>query len=99
MRPSAFVLTCSLASGLFCATKAEADPAAAEALFEEGVNLSERGAYAQACEKFEASEALAVAVGTLLRLGDCYEKTQRLASAWSRFREAASLAQAQAIPE
>lgn len=74
------------------------DPkAAAEALFEDGVALAQAGSLAEACRKFEASETLDVAVGTLLRLADCYERTGRLASAWARFREARSLAQAQAM--
>jgi hypothetical protein len=95
----AFVLTSWLLGSSLCTLSARADPRAAEALFEEGVRLADRGAFAQACVKFEASEALDVAVGTLLRLADCYERTGRLASAWSRFREAASLAQVQAMPE
>jgi hypothetical protein len=76
------------------------DPkAAAEALFEEGITLAEAGKLPQACQKFEASETLDAAVGTLLRLADCYERTGRLASAWARFREARSMAQAQAMAD
>jgi len=97
MKRSAFALA-ALVLSLPCA-HAAADPSVAEALFEEGISLAERGALPQACAKFEASEALDMAVGTLLRLADCYERTQRLASAWSRFREAASLAQTQGMPE
>ncbi len=63
-----------LVPSLLWATPAAADPSAAEALFEEGVALSERGALTEACSKFEASEALDVAVGTLLRLADCYDE-------------------------
>jgi serine/threonine-protein kinase len=73
--------------------------AAAEALFEEGVALSDKGQWPDACRKFEASQSLDVAVGTLLRLADCYERVGRLASAWARFREARSLAQTQAMPD
>jgi hypothetical protein len=73
--------------------------AAAETLFEEGVRLADQGKLALACQKFEASEALDVAVGTLLRLADCQERTGKLASAWARFREAASLAQAQGMTD
>lgn len=73
--------------------------AAAEALFQQGVAASERGQLLEACAKFEASQGLDVAVGTLLYLADCYERTGRLASAWARFREAASLAQAQSMSE
>lgn len=79
-------------------TGPRSDPkAAAEALFEDGVALAAAGNLAEACSKFEASETLDVAVGTLLRLADCYERTGRLASAWARFREARSLAQAQSM--
>lgn len=80
-------------------TSAASARASAEALFQEGVQLSEQNRLPEACEKFEASEALDVAVGTLLRLADCRERTGRLASAWSRFREAGSLAQAQGMPD
>ena len=99
MKPLAFVIVGCLALNLVGAGNARAESPAAEALFEAGVSLSERGMWSQACAKFEASEELDVAVGTLLRLADCYERTRRLASAWSRFREAASLAQAQTMPE
>lgn len=68
--------------------------AAAEALFEEGVALGEKGQWSEACKKLEASETLDVAVGTLLHLADCYERVGKLASSWARFREARSLAQA-----
>jgi hypothetical protein len=71
----------------------------AQTLFEEGVRLSEQNQLAEACEKFEASEALDVAVGTLLRLGDCRERTGRLASALARFREAGSLAASQGMTD
>jgi serine/threonine-protein kinase len=73
--------------------------AAAETLFEEGVALSDKGQWPDACKKFEASQNLDIAVGTLLRLADCYERIGKLASAWARFREARSLAQAQAMPD
>ncbi len=88
-----------MASVLGATTPAAADPAAAEVLFDAGVQLAASGDLPRACQKFEASEALDIAVGTLLRLADCYERTGRLASAWSRFREAASLAQTQAMPD
>jgi hypothetical protein len=73
--------------------------AAAEALFEEGLVLAEKGQLEAACAKFEASESLDVAVGTLLHLANCYESIGRLATAWARFREARSLAAAQSMPD
>jgi hypothetical protein len=68
--------------------------AAAEALFDEGKELLQRGKFEQACERFEQSQAIEVGIGTSLYLGDCYEKSGRLASAWAAFRKAASQAQA-----
>ncbi len=96
---------CLAVSVAACTAQARAEEpagnsrAAAEALFQEGVRLSERGRLEEACEKLEASEALDVAVGTLLRLADCRERTGRLASAWARFREAGSLAETQGMTD
>lgn len=66
--------------------------AAAEALFEEGRSLLGQGKYAAACERLEQSQRIDAGVGTLLYLGECYERLGRLASAWAIFREAASAA-------
>jgi hypothetical protein len=68
------------------------DPAAAEGLFEEGRKLLDAGKLAEACPKFEASNRLDPAVGTLLNLGDCNERRGKMASAWSNYRAAESLA-------
>lgn len=73
--------------------------AAAEALFREGRRLMEEGNYEEACPKFEASNRLDVAVGTLLNLGVCWESGGRLASAWATFLEAAALAARTGSPE
>lgn len=72
--------------------------AAAEALFEEGKTLRQAGDCRGAIPKFEQSLALDPGVGTLLRLADCYEQEDRLASAWANFRHAASLAMEQEDP-
>lgn len=69
-----------------------ADKAAAEALFEQGKALMKEGELAKGCAKLDASQRLDPAVGTLLFLGDCYEKLGKKASAWGSFREASSLA-------
>lgn len=73
--------------------------AAAEALFREGRRLMEEGNYDEACPKFEASNRLDVAVGTLLNLGVCWEQAGRHASAWATFLEAAALAARTGSPE
>jgi len=76
-------------------TRARADdpPAAvAESLFDEGRKLLEEGKVEEACSKLEASNRADSAVGTLLNLGECNERRGRLASAWSNYRAAASLA-------
>jgi hypothetical protein len=68
------------------------DPAAAEAAFVEARALLAQGKVAEACPKLELSYTLDPALGTLLNLGDCLERTGRTASAWVRYREAASMA-------
>jgi len=93
-RPLACIPACCLAlltSGAFAQTSA-ADKAAAEALFDQGVRLMKQNSFADACPKLEESERIDPAVGTLLYLGECYERVGKVASAWATFREAASLA-------
>ena len=69
------------------------EKASAEAVFEEGMRLIKQGNFADACPKFELSQRVEPAVGTMLYLAECYEKTNRTASSWAMFREAASLAE------
>ena len=68
--------------------------AAAEALFDEGKQLLSQGQFESACRRFEQSQEIDPGVGTLLYLGDCYERSGRLASAWAIYREASSAAAA-----
>jgi tetratricopeptide (TPR) repeat protein len=84
-----------LGAGALAAAPASAQSAesqAAEALFRQAKALLERGELAAACEKFAASQALEPGLGTLLYLGDCYERAGRFASALATFQEAADLA-------
>ena len=74
------------------AASAQNDKAAAEALFDQGVRLMKQNSFADACPKLEESERIDPAVGTLLYLGECYERVGKTASAWAAFREASSLA-------
>ncbi len=69
--------------------------AAAEALYDEGKKLETKGDFASACPKFAASQQLDPAAGTLLHLANCYEKTNKNASAWATYLDAASAAHAQ----
>jgi serine/threonine-protein kinase len=71
----------------------DAQSQAAEALFRQAKSLMGQGQYAEACEKFSASQSLEPGLGTLLYLGDCYEHAGRFASALSTFAEARQFAQ------
>lgn len=77
---------------LAVAAPAEAQSAAAEALFNQGRELMKQKKYQEACDKFRDSNELDPSVGALLNLADCREKNGQIASAWAAFREAASLA-------
>jgi hypothetical protein len=70
-----------------------AESQAAEALFRQAKALMERGELQAACEKFAASQALEPGLGTLLYLGDCYERAGRFASALATFRQATQVAE------
>lgn len=69
--------------------------AAAEAAFQAGVDLMASDKAAEACAKFESSQQMDPALGTMLRLADCYEAINKTASAWALFVEARSAAAVQ----
>lgn len=75
------------------------DPAAAEALFDEGRRLMREGELDAACEKLAASMEEDAAVGTLLNLGQCNEKRGRTATAWLQYQDAEKLAKRREEPE
>jgi hypothetical protein len=77
----------------------DAQSQASEALFRQAKSLMAQGQYAEACEKFSASQSLEPGLGTLLYLGDCYEHAGRFASALSTFAEARQFAQSRSDSE
>jgi len=60
----------------------------AETLYNNALNLMEEGRNEEACPLLEQSQKIDPAVGTLLYLGLCYERTGRTASAWVTYRAA-----------
>jgi hypothetical protein len=91
-------LVFALALGAWLLTRsgaAVAEPAAAEALFQEGRRALEAGDFGAACEKFEASLTLEASSGTQLNLAACRAKQGRNATAWAHFVAAERLAAAQ----
>ncbi|HKP63161.1 MAG TPA: hypothetical protein VJV78_40770 [Polyangiales bacterium] len=77
------------------AQTAPAGKAAAEALFDRGLELMREGKVAEACTQLEQSQAIETGIGTMMYLAECYERLGRTASAWALFREAASAARAE----
>lgn len=85
-------LTIALLFAPLSRAQGESNKAEAEALFSAGRDLMAAGKFDEACAKFEASQKLDAGLGTLLYLADCYERANRLASAWATFKEAESIA-------
>jgi hypothetical protein len=77
-----------------CAANAQsaADRSIAQSLFEQAKELMTAGKYAEACPKLEESQRLDPGGGTMLNLALCHESEGRIATAWSDFKEALSLA-------
>lgn len=69
-----------------------ADKALATTLFKAGRALMNAGEIAKACRKFEESQRLDPAGGTLLNLAVCHEKEGRTATAWFELLDALAVA-------
>jgi hypothetical protein len=89
----------SLALALPVYAQAGGNKAAAEALFVQGRNLMAAERFDEACPKFEASLKLDEGLGTRLHLADCYERSDKIASAWALFKEVESMAKVKNDPE
>jgi hypothetical protein len=73
---------------------ATTESATAQALFDAAKKLVTERRFAEACPKFEESQRLDPASGTLLNLASCYEQLGKWATAWARYLEAAAAAKA-----
>ena len=71
---------------------AQTSDAVAESLFRDGKRLFQSEDYKQACHKLAQSYQIDPAGGTVLLLAICYEKQGKLASAWTRYNDALTLA-------
>lgn len=89
-RPAALGTAVLLAANLALAQPRP--PSDADALFRQARALLSQQKYAEACTLLEKSHQLEPALGTLLNLADCLEKSGRPASAFIAFNEAATWA-------
>ena len=79
------------------ASAQERDPAAAQALFDQGQALVNAGKPEEACPKLAESYRLDPGIGTQFHLAACHELEGRIASAWAEFLEVASVDRADPI--
>ena len=91
IRTHSAALAAGLLAILAAAGPAHAQNAEAEGLFREGDKLmasGKDGDLARACDAFEASNRIEPRAGTLIRLGECREKTRQIATAWVAYNDA-----------
>ena len=89
IRPIA--VCCLLLLSVFAEGQSEAqtvsEQAAADALFAEGVRLRNSGDHAAACDRFQRSQAIDPALGTLQNIGMCLEEQDQLIAALGTFQQ------------
>ena len=83
----ATALLVGLVFGAGTAVAGEPNAALAQSLFDEARVLLDADRFDEACPKFEESQALDPAPGTLLNLAVCHEGQGKLATAWGQFLE------------
>lgn len=88
-----FLWVLVLAQGLFT-SPAYSQDSVAEGLFRSAQEASLQGDWRTACDRFEESNRLEPAPGTVMNLARCREMLGQVASAWKRYNEAA-----QRLPE
>lgn len=100
IRPSARLacgpLALAIALAMPSRSYAQAGDVAAEALFKEGVAKLDAGDFSTACPLLERAIAASTteALGGMLALAECYEKTSRPASAWALYKKVGARAAA-----
>jgi len=77
---------------------ASAAEGAAESAFREGLRLMKEARYSEASRRFEESQSLEPASGTLIDLAHCHRQLGKTASAWLDYRRAIELAEATGKP-
>jgi hypothetical protein len=82
-------LTAAIATS---ASHADDNEAALRAMFEQASRDMDAGAYEKACPALVEVVKLTRGIGSMIKLGKCYEAQGKLASAWASFKEAAEAA-------
>lgn len=96
--PALMALILTLFWGSSCFAQAS-DSALAEELFRQAKSLMEKEQYSEACSKFQESQRLDPATGTLINLANCHEKAGKFASAWTEYTEVVLASRRENRPE
>lgn len=89
IRPIAvtFLLVSSVVAPGQSEAQSVSEQAAADALFDEGVRLRKAGDHAAACDRFQRSQAIDPALGTLQNIGMCLDEQNQLVAALGTFQK------------